>query len=76
MIPLSALTSPVTGITWGEYNASHANVMWLDATSGPAACVYKVTWQDLGSGLLTGTLSLLALLVLGLLALLVQKYKY
>ena len=55
MIPLSALTSPVTGITWGDYNASHANVMWQDATSGPTASVYKVTWQDFGGGLLIGT---------------------
>jgi hypothetical protein len=54
-IPLAAPTSPVTDITWGDYNASHANVMWQDATSGPAASVYKVTWQDFGGGLLTGT---------------------
>jgi hypothetical protein len=36
-------------------------------TSGPAASVYKVTWQDFGGG---------SSQVLSLLALLVQKYKY
>ena len=55
MIPLVAPTSPVTGITWGDYNASHANVMCQDKTSDPTTSVYKVTWQDFGGGLLTGT---------------------
>ena len=53
VIPINAVTSAVSNISWGPYNDTHAHVLWADATSGPAASHFQVTWQECIGGKLT-----------------------
>ena len=41
-MPVDVVQGPVTGIGWGEYNSTHAHVVWSDNAAGPAATEYQV----------------------------------